>query len=409
MKKQKRLIFLYLVILITTFILFGCNHDNAPLSPGKETFAKPQETSPIEQQKPKPQEPAIVQENNTDRNTEQISTQEITSYPVDQGKGVLLSTEELDEFYDKISYFTNKNCPYKILLPTRGMPQDGEPICWETYPIIISDSETTELKEFKIFYRPWENDMTLREPIKFTSNGVPIFQVKNRFPQKLVALINREPVEIDVNMEQIWNFKPNPINNQVAVYGSGKDGLFHIVLLDLNYKSITPVFSYKDETDNSSEVVCAEVDFDSDGNLYFDTYYAKEKGIYIYNGQKTEKYLNKAYLPRISPDGKYLAFYNKKDDEVFLNILDTDSKKVIGRVKTLGNPLWELGSDKLNIELNNKKEILIISLCDNGLSAEGIQVDETPFVFEKRSPVEYYFINQDTIFDDPVIKKVNGV
>ncbi|KJS21736.1 MAG: hypothetical protein VR72_09095 [Clostridiaceae bacterium BRH_c20a] len=406
MKNPKKLTFLYLVIFITTFILFG-SHDNAPLSTGKKTLSKPQEKSPTEQQNPKPQKSVIEQEIKTDKNREQISTQEITSYPVAQGKGFLLSTEELDEFYDKISYFANKNYPYKIWLPTRGMPQDGDPTCWETYPIIISGSETTELKEFKIFYLPWADDMTLREPIKFTSTGVPIFQVKNRFPQKLVALIDQEPVEIDVSMEQIWNFKPNPLNNQVAVYGTGKDGLFHIVLLDLNNKSITPVFSYKDELDNPSEVVCADVDFDSDGNLYFDTYYAKEKGIYIYNGQKTEKYLNNAYLPRISPNGKSLAFYNEEDNEIFLSILDIGKKNVIGRVKTLGNPLWESSSDNLNIEFNNKKEVIKISLSDNGLVVGGIHLDGTPFVFTKESLTEYYFINQSTIIKEPVIKKVN--
>ena len=154
-------------------------------------------------------------------------------------------------------------------------------------------------------------------------------------------------------------------------------------------------------------MIYAEIDFDNNGNLYFDTYYAKEKGIYIYNGQKTEKYLHKAYQPRFSPSGKYLAFYNKEGKEVFLNILDIEKNIVIGKVKTLGNPLWELSSNKLNIEFSNKKKIIKISLCENGIAAEGIKLDGTPFVFAKESSAEFYSINQDTIIEDPVINKVN--
>jgi len=387
-KNPKRMTILCLVIFIITLIVFGCSHYNTPLSTGNKTLLKPQETSPTEQQKPTTQEPSI------------------TSYPVALGKEAFLSTEELEDFYDRIGYFTNKNCPYKIWLPTRGMPQDGDPTCWETYPIIVLGSETTDLKEYKMFYRPWADDMTLREPIKFTSNGVPIFLVKNKFPQKLVALIDREPVEIDAKMEEIWNFKPSPYNNQVAVYGTGKDGYFHIVLLDLISKNITPVYRYKNEFGNPSEKIYAEVDFDNNGNLYFDTYYAKEMSIYMYDGKKTEEYLKKAYYPRISPDGKSLAFYNKEGNEVFLNILGIDEKNVMGRVKTMGNPLWEPSGDKLNIEYINKKEVVKISLSDNGLVARGIQLDGTPYVCAKGSFIEVYSINQDTITEEPVIKKV---
>ncbi len=401
MRFIKRLITLCLFSVIIAFILCGCTHDFDQVSNGNEVPGKMPETLPGE----KDITGQNVKENIKSKGKqEETSVQEINDYPVVEGNGVLLSSEESEAFYNKICLFTDEKCHYKIVLPTKGMHQEGDPACWNTYPVIISGSDAIELKKHLIFYRPWDNDTILREPIKYSYQGIPIF-IRQKYPQELVALIDWEPVEINVGLEQIWDFKPHPSNNQIAVYGSDRDGLFKIVIADIDSKSLTTVFSYKNEMVNASEKVNAELDFDSNGNLYFDTYYAKEKGIYIYNGQKTEKFLNKAYLPRVSPNSKHLAFYQREKDDDYLSIWDIDKKTVIGRMKKWGNPIWALSGEQLYIE--KAREIIKVSLGDNGLVAEGIHVDGIPFVFVKENPAKFYLINQDSINRDPVVKKVN--
>lgn len=415
MKSKKNVISGCLILFMLASILFGCANNPAAVSTRNEAPTNYQEPSQVEkdileQQETELSESLLEKNTETDPETntkidlyqEALSVQETTGYPVVEGQEILLSQEELDAFYKKIGFFTDEKSPVTIWLPTKGMLQGGDPTCWETYPVIISDSDVIELKEYRIFYCPWVDIPITREPIKFTSKGIPMFK-SQKHPQKLVALIDREPVEFDVGLEQIWDFKPHPFQHQVAVYGSDKSSLFHIVLLDLDNKSLTPVFRYKSDSENGGEGVFAELDFDHDGNLYFDTFYAKERGIYIYSGQKTEKLLNKAFRPRISPDGKYLAFYLSEPNGDFLTVWDIDKKTVIGRIKKWGNPVWEFNGQQLYIE--SAREIIKFSWSDS-LVTEGILVDGIPFVYTKERTAELYSIYYTTIMEDPVIKKV---
>jgi len=394
---KRRMLYYSCLVLLFTVIIAAYLKQNQLLNKDKE-LSEPYHMISIEESK---------QENENKGNVEQQNVPlKITNYKVETVEIVVLNNEELKEFYTDIGSFSNKGSLFKIWLPTRGMPQDGDPTCWETYPVISYRDNMTELKQYKIYYCPWADDSVLREPIKFTAEGTPIFQISNRLPQKLVKITGESPEEIDVGLNQIWDFKPHPHKNLVAVYGSDNEGRLHIILVDIDNKTIKQIFNYKDETEKASEDVQAHVDFDSDGNLYFDTYYAKEKDIYIFDGQKTEMIFKGAYLPRISPNGNYLAYRKIKDNEDFLDIWDIKKKQLIGSIWIFGAPLWESNSKKINIEFSNKKEIIKVTLIENDLHVEEIKVDGTPFVMEKGDSVEYYVVNQNSIVNEPIIKKV---
>ncbi len=266
----------------------------------------------------------------------------------------------------------------KIDLPTKGMPIDGDPAVYETYPIVYTADGEKVLKQFKVWYRPEALEHILAEPFLFTAAGKALF-IHRSYPNELYQIDeNGNTIKIDVPFTEIWDIKQNPITDEIAIYGSVSDsfGALGVYLLDLSMGTYREVASYKVEPDVIYDVVVANLVYDDEGTLYFDQSPTDKPAIYSFDGRDVSLVKNGAFSPKISPDGKLLAFLNCENrnprfskDPVTLEIINMNTKQSIGKLSVWGAIEWDTNS-RITV-----KGLGLIKRID--VSASGLSIAKT--------------------------------
>lgn len=325
-----------------------------------------------------------------------------------------LTPSEISLFHESIGVFENAKSNIKVSLPTKGMPMNGDPVVFETYPVVTIGDKTTELKQYKIFYNPTSSRMIIRQPIFYTAKGEVLF-TNNVYPNELYQITNDgNIIKIDTPFVEISSLNVNPIDNKAVITGNLPEGkpekkFFELDLDKLLFKEF---FSYINSDKSVTAGVTTNMDYSIDGTLYFDILNGKVPCIYSYNGIDVIKIRDKASQPKVSADGKYLAFCNidnvyvkEQKEQMNLEVINILSKKSIGKQPGVGTIVWD--NQNNNVYLEEQTNLKVFKIGINNLELlENIETEGHPFVIDNKGQKEFYIEGFETDNPNVVWKKI---